>query len=71
MHYERHARQPQVQPKGTQIDFDKGTNKEQLAHIFQPANPISFDIKINYVFTSLRDTQFDKRRVTDPYVRKF
>ncbi|GAU41120.1 hypothetical protein TSUD_288100 [Trifolium subterraneum] len=53
-------------PRRTMGDYCRRTDTGQISMGFQPANPVTFDIK-NTVLTGLRDNQFDGSAIRDPW----
>ena len=45
-------------PRPKLRDYGLATDRGQLTHTFQPANPVAFDIKTT-VLNGLRDKQYD------------
>jgi hypothetical protein len=45
-------------PRGTMGDYCRRTDAGQISMGFQPANPVTFDIK-NTILSGLRENQFD------------
>ncbi|PNX69921.1 hypothetical protein L195_g056985, partial [Trifolium pratense] len=57
---------PPPPPRRTMGDYCRRTDTGQISMGFQPANPVTFDIK-NTVLTGLRDNQFDGSAIRDPW----
>ncbi|GAU10391.1 hypothetical protein TSUD_422810, partial [Trifolium subterraneum] len=53
-------------PRRTMGDYCRRTDTGQISMGFQPANPVTFDIK-NTVLSGLRDNQFDGSAIRDPW----
>ncbi|CAJ2677643.1 unnamed protein product [Trifolium pratense] len=60
------ADNPPPPPRRTMGDYCRRTDTGQISMGFQPANPVTFDIK-NTVLTGLRDNQFDGSAIRDPW----
>ncbi|XP_045830999.1 uncharacterized protein LOC123922316 [Trifolium pratense] len=60
------ADDPPPPPRRTMGDYCRRTDAGQISMGFQPANPVTFDIK-NIVLTGLRDKQFDGSATRDPW----
>ncbi|MCH89842.1 putative athila retroelement ORF1 protein [Trifolium medium] len=55
-----------MEEEQTMRDYCRRTDRDQVTLGFQPANPVTIDIKGN-VLTGLRENQFDGRLNTDPW----
>ncbi|KAK2369112.1 hypothetical protein QL285_082265 [Trifolium repens] len=57
---------PPPPPRRTMGDYCRRTDAGQISMGFQPANPVTFDIK-NTVLSGLREKQFDGSAIRDPW----
>lgn len=57
---------PPPPPRPMMGDYGLATNRGRLTHVFQPANPVAFDIK-NSVLQGLREDQYDGRDNMSPH----
>ncbi|KAK2436917.1 hypothetical protein QL285_021877 [Trifolium repens] len=57
---------PPPPPRRTMGDYCRRTDAGQISMGFQPANPVTFDIK-NTVLSGLRENQFDGSAIRDPW----
>lgn len=53
-------------PLQTLRDYCKMTDSSQICLGFQPANPVTFDIK-NYILIDLKENSFDMQEIIHPW----
>jgi len=57
---------PQPPPRPMIGDYGLDANRGHLTHVFQPANPVAFDIK-SYVQQDFKENQFGGRDDKSPH----